>query len=538
MVTTTTRLERRSRPRACETRRTWPGRSNSWPRARTGPCKTIATTRRAASPASPHQRPEKLGTSSGEESVRPANQRRKASGASEAGPGLDPVACAQRIGNAVGPIALVPPTAAVTVDAGDCTVTGGTTLEQGHETPRVDRFFQRGNRDPGATGCPQPVWPPGPWPRVADNPWHPGINPPLKNRSTLPRDPGHPRTAAIRKEWSGPRHPVLDRGERPRSEQRQRHHRPPDQVQGPPESEAPGPDPQQRGARGERAGTENRHRVVRARRRPRAAGPRLSASGPRDPAVGRILGSCPTRPQPARWPSLHRRRRHHRRRARRPQRPGPPLFDGAPHRRSAVDPQRPAAALVDPERLHGRHDGRGTGAARGWVLPVIIEFRDGGCVLPPAPSDELIAEMMAFLVCTPLDDDVVPMFLEDLHLDGADARVITWADEIPDDVRAESHVVVIGCGESGLLAALRLAQAKLPFTVVEKNGGPGGTWWENRYPGCASRHRQSLLLLLVRTRRPLDRLLAAPRAARVLPAGARRRTTSKRTAAGTRVSTP
>ena len=47
-----------------------------------------------------------------------------------------------------------------------------------------------------------------------------------------------------------------------------------------------------------------------------------------------------------------------------------------------------------------------------------------------------------------------------------------------------SHVVVIGCGESGLLAGIRLAQAGLPFTIIEKNGGPGGTWWENRYPGA------------------------------------------------------
>ena len=59
-------------------------------------------------------------------------------------------------------------------------------------------------------------------------------------------------------------------------------------------------------------------------------------------------------------------------------------------------------------------------AARAWALPAILEFRDGGCVLPPAPSDELIREMMAFLACAPLDDDVVPMFLEDLAelLDG------------------------------------------------------------------------------------------------------------------------
>ncbi len=41
-------------------------------------------------------------------------------------------------------------------------------------------------------------------------------------------------------------------------------------------------------------------------------------------------------------------------------------------------------------------------------------------------------------------------------------------------------MVVIGAG----LAGIRLAQAGLPFTIIEKNGGPGGTWWENRYPGA------------------------------------------------------
>jgi 4-hydroxyacetophenone monooxygenase len=51
-------------------------------------------------------------------------------------------------------------------------------------------------------------------------------------------------------------------------------------------------------------------------------------------------------------------------------------------------------------------------------------------------------------------------------------------------VRADCHVIVIGCGEAGLLAGIRLAQAGIPYTIVEKNAGPGGTWWENHYPGA------------------------------------------------------
>jgi 4-hydroxyacetophenone monooxygenase len=118
------------------------------------------------------------------------------------------------------------------------------------------------------------------------------------------------------------------------------------------------------------------------------------------------------------------------------------------------------------------------------AVPVIAAYRDGGCELPPPPSFELLVEMMEFVACADVPVDVAEMFLEDLHLDGSDAGAITWGGEIPDDVKADAHVVVIGCGEAGLLAGIRLSQAGVPFTIVEKSGGPGGTWWDNRYPGA------------------------------------------------------
>jgi 4-hydroxyacetophenone monooxygenase len=121
--------------------------------------------------------------------------------------------------------------------------------------------------------------------------------------------------------------------------------------------------------------------------------------------------------------------------------------------------------------------------ARRRAVPAIAAYRDAGCN-PVLPSTDVLLEMMAFLGCGPVDPDVVPMFLEDLHLDGSDSRAITWGDDIAADVRADAHTVVIGCGESGLLAGIRLAQAGLPFTIVEKSQGAGGTWWDNRYPGA------------------------------------------------------
>jgi 4-hydroxyacetophenone monooxygenase len=117
------------------------------------------------------------------------------------------------------------------------------------------------------------------------------------------------------------------------------------------------------------------------------------------------------------------------------------------------------------------------------ALAVIAAYRDRGCEPHPLAQEVLLA-MMSFMARKPLEGRIVPMLFEDMQFDGADSRAVRWGDEVPDEVRAASPVVVIGCGESGILAGIRLSQAGLPFVIVDKNDGPGGTWWENRYPGA------------------------------------------------------
>ncbi len=118
------------------------------------------------------------------------------------------------------------------------------------------------------------------------------------------------------------------------------------------------------------------------------------------------------------------------------------------------------------------------------AVPSIAAYRDGGCV-PHELSRELLLEMMSFLGCMPLDDGrLAGMMFDDLQFEGGDTGAIVWGDEIPGEVKAASPVLVIGCGMAGILAGIRLKQAGLPFTIVDKNPGPGGTWWENRYPGA------------------------------------------------------
>ncbi len=45
------------------------------------------------------------------------------------------------------------------------------------------------------------------------------------------------------------------------------------------------------------------------------------------------------------------------------------------------------------------------------------------------------------------------------------------------------RALIVGAGMSGLLAAIKLEQAGIAWTIVEKNSDVGGTWFENRYPG-------------------------------------------------------
>jgi 4-hydroxyacetophenone monooxygenase len=118
------------------------------------------------------------------------------------------------------------------------------------------------------------------------------------------------------------------------------------------------------------------------------------------------------------------------------------------------------------------------------ALKVIAAWRDAGCPQPEAPSNQLMREMMDWIACEPVPDDYALMYIEELDVAGENPRAI--ADGVADSgaVRAGFSALVIGCGESGLLAGIRLKEAGIPFEIIEKNSDVGGTWLENTYPGA------------------------------------------------------
>lgn len=144
-------------------------------------------------------------------------------------------------------------------------------------------------------------------------------------------------------------------------------------------------------------------------------------------------------------------------------------------------PIRPGCAAMG--EVDGGLSREDKAAVRARALDALRAYRDRGCTLPAPPDADTIRRMMSFMVGQEVPAEYVPMMCEEMALDGRDARDVAW-DDVPAARRAAFRVVVIGAGMSGLLAAIKLEEAGVPYVVVEKNEGVGGTWLENAYPGC------------------------------------------------------
>jgi 4-hydroxyacetophenone monooxygenase len=114
----------------------------------------------------------------------------------------------------------------------------------------------------------------------------------------------------------------------------------------------------------------------------------------------------------------------------------------------------------------------------------LTAYRDRGGVgeLSIGPADRL-PRSLGLTAGVELPDAELPMWLEELALDPW-ARGLRWRRPPSPERLSTFSVLVIGAGLGGLNAAVQLEHAGIPYTVVEKNSGVGGTWFENRYPGA------------------------------------------------------
>lgn len=119
------------------------------------------------------------------------------------------------------------------------------------------------------------------------------------------------------------------------------------------------------------------------------------------------------------------------------------------------------------------------------LVATLEDYRTRGRPLPPAPPEPLLQRMCDVAVGGKMPAEYLPLVREELNFDRGDAKTVRWRGAPPRDRLEAFHVVVIGAGFSGVAMATKLADAGIPFTVIEKNDDVGGTWHENTYPGVA-----------------------------------------------------
>ena len=96
------------------------------------------------------------------------------------------------------------------------------------------------------------------------------------------------------------------------------------------------------------------------------------------------------------------------------------------------------------------------------------------------PGDERIVEMMRACLNEKVGEEYALMMREEM---GFVSRFVTWSGAPPK--MPDRPVVIVGAGASGIALAANLDALGIPFVILEKNAEVGGTWLENRYPGCA-----------------------------------------------------
>ncbi|KMT52994.1 flavin-containing monooxygenase [Pseudomonas fildesensis] len=119
---------------------------------------------------------------------------------------------------------------------------------------------------------------------------------------------------------------------------------------------------------------------------------------------------------------------------------------------------------------------------REFCLHRLSAFRDSRLPVPARPTSDQLHAIGTWLM-GPDIEPYLPLIAEELVTAEEDPRAPRWHKEHVAAGR-DFKVVIIGAGESGMIAALRFKQAGVPFVVYEKGADVGGTWRENTYPGC------------------------------------------------------
>lgn len=121
---------------------------------------------------------------------------------------------------------------------------------------------------------------------------------------------------------------------------------------------------------------------------------------------------------------------------------------------------------------------------RAALVAKLVEYAESGAPLPLDPPADLLPKMLNVAMGQEVPPEYYPVVEEEADFHNCDPKTVHWRHKPDQAVLDKFHVLVIGAGFSGIGMAIKLKQAGIPFTIIEKNPQVGGTWYENSYPGC------------------------------------------------------
>jgi len=120
---------------------------------------------------------------------------------------------------------------------------------------------------------------------------------------------------------------------------------------------------------------------------------------------------------------------------------------------------------------------------RAAFVALLTDYAESGRELPITPPMDLLPRMLDVCTGQHVPPEYFPLVLEEMDLAGTDPKTVRWRQRPSTETLADCHVVVIGAGFTGIAMGIKLQEAGIPFTIIEKNPDVGGTWFENTYPG-------------------------------------------------------
>lgn len=118
------------------------------------------------------------------------------------------------------------------------------------------------------------------------------------------------------------------------------------------------------------------------------------------------------------------------------------------------------------------------------VIGLLEDYGRSGRDLPATPPMSLLSKMLDVCTGQHVPDEYYPLVLEEMNLGEGDLKTVEWRKRPSQKTLDQFSVIVIGGGFSGVAMGIKLKEAGIAFTIIEKNDSVGGTWYENSYPGC------------------------------------------------------